>query len=75
MVTRLATPAIARRPLLSLLAAGLVAGTSRGARAADTQVQRAELAPALYEIAYSAGQNGGAGRDCLAAQGLWRHVG
>jgi YVTN family beta-propeller protein len=57
MVTRLATPAIARRPLLSLLAAGLVAGTSRGARAADAQVQRAELAPALYEIAYSAGQN------------------
>ena len=47
--------ALGRRPFLALLAAGM-AGASRVGHAAEAQVQRAELAPALYELAYSPSQ-------------------
>ena len=57
MTQALSRPALGRRPLLTLLAAGLATGTARAARAAEPAVLRAAPAPGLYELAYSPRQD------------------
>jgi DNA-binding beta-propeller fold protein YncE len=57
MVQRNTPIVLARRPMLSWMAAGITAAAIRPAQAAEPSLLRMEPAPALYELVHSRSQN------------------